>query len=126
MSETALPFFARLWLALVCLFRVLFDPAFAVEVARLRERAALPAAPKPLEPPRAAPDAALQLLAQLQREGRLVDFAEEEIAGFSDAEVGAAARTVHAGCRKVLRSALTLQPCQVRRLVRHRPSSECD
>jgi len=101
-ESVPLPFFVRLWLALVCLFRVIFDPGFAARVAAAREPAALP--------PAAPPAAALHLLAVLQREGRLIDFCEEDVAGFSDAEVGAAARTVHAGCRKVLRGALKLQP----------------
>jgi len=102
------PFFARLWLAIVCFFRVIFDPQFAARVAVVRQ--ALPApAPQPFLPP-ARPDATLHLLALLQREGRLIDFCEEEISGFSDSEVGAAARTVHAGCRKVLRDVLELSP----------------
>lgn len=45
---------------------------------------------------------ALQLLAFLQQEGRLLDFVEEEIDGYSDEQVGAAARTIHSGCRKAL------------------------
>jgi len=111
MAEPELSFFARLWLALVCLFRIVFDPPFAALVAQAREQKALPAPAAPSgEPVRAAPDAALHLLAQLQREGRFIDFCEEEIASFSDAEVGAAARTVHGGCRKVLRAAVILQP----------------
>lgn len=57
-----------------------------------------------------ARDGALHLLALLQREGRLLDFCEEELAGFSDADVGAAARTVHAGCRKILHQSLRLAP----------------
>jgi len=105
-ESVPLPFFVRLWLALVCLFRVIFDPGFAARVAAAREPAALP----PAAPPAGSPAAALHLLAVLQREGRLIDFCEEDVAGFSDAEVGAAARTVHAGCRKVLRGALKLQP----------------
>jgi len=102
------PLFARLWLALVCLFRVIFDPQFAARVAAVRQ--ALPAPPPQPSLPAARPDATLHLLALLQREGRLIDFCEEEISGFSDAEVGAAARTVHAGCRKVLRDVLELAP----------------
>jgi len=47
------------------------------------------------------PDA-VALLALLQREGRLLDFAMESIDGFSDAQVGAAARSVHRSCREVL------------------------
>jgi hypothetical protein len=68
-------------------------------------------APAPAPAP-AAPDqgAALHLLAILQREGRLVDFIEEELTGFSDAEIGAAARTVHAGCKKAVSTYFQLEP----------------
>jgi hypothetical protein len=55
-------------------------------------------------------DGALALLALLQREGRLVDFLREALEGFSDADIGAAARDVHRGCRKVLDQHLSLEP----------------
>jgi hypothetical protein len=58
----------------------------------------------------ASPSAALQLLSLLQREGRLVDFLQQEIASFSDADIGAAARVVHEGCRKALRAHATIEP----------------
>jgi hypothetical protein len=63
-------------------------------------------------PAPAAPrtDAALQLLALLQREGRLVDFLEQDVTSFPDADVGAAARVVHEGCRKALRAHAKLGP----------------
>jgi hypothetical protein len=54
--------------------------------------------------------AALQLLGLLQREARFVDFIQEEVAPYTDAEIGAAARVVHEGCRKVLREHFALQP----------------
>ena len=105
-------FFARLWLAIACWFRVVFDPAFAAKVAALRNASGLPEPAQrrlaPASPAKADP--ALNLLSLLQREGRLIDFCEEELAGFSDAQIGAAARTVHEGCRKALRGAVTLAP----------------
>ncbi|HEX3765102.1 MAG TPA: DUF2760 domain-containing protein [Kofleriaceae bacterium] len=55
-------------------------------------------------------DGALALLALLQREGRLVDFLLEPLDGFSDADIGAAVRDVHRGCRKVLDQHLSLEP----------------
>lgn len=55
-------------------------------------------------------DGALGLLALLQREGRLVDFLREPLDGFSDADIGAAVRDVHRGCRKVLDQHLTIEP----------------
>lgn len=55
------------------------------------------------------PDSALQLLALLQQEARLVDFLQEDAQSFSDAEVGAAARVVHGGARKVLRENFVIE-----------------
>lgn len=118
-------FLVRLFfLSWIAYFRTIFDPEFAAGVARLREgRPALPppAEPKTIQPPKkkkdepapvvlreATPDAALQLLALLQREGRLVDFLEEDVAQFADAQIGAAARAVHEGCRKALREHVPL------------------
>ena len=111
---TELPITTRLWFAWVCFFKVLFDGRFAAEVYAPTK--ALPApepepaklAPKP--EPKPTTDAALQLLALLQREGRLVDFLEEDIAAASDADIGVAARVVHAGCRKALRDHVELAP----------------
>ncbi|ANY61396.1 DUF2760 domain-containing protein [Comamonas aquatica] len=54
--------------------------------------------------------AALQLLGLLQREARFVDFIQEDVAPYTDAEIGAAARVVHAGCRKVLGEHFTIVP----------------
>lgn len=77
-----------------------------------RAAAAVPAAgphlPVAAEPARE--EAALVLLSLLQREGRLVDFVEQDIDGFADDEIGAAARVLHAGCRKALRHHATIEP----------------
>jgi hypothetical protein len=71
------------------------------------------AAPKPA--PAAAPavrasDGALQLLSILQRDARLVDFLMEDIAGYSDDQVGAAVRGLHDQCRDSLGRAVVLEP----------------
>ncbi len=50
------------------------------------------------------------LLALLQREGRFVDFLEQSVDGFSDADVGAAARVVHVGCKKALAGRVVFAP----------------
>lgn len=55
------------------------------------------------QPRRESPVPALRLLALLQQEGRFIDFVQEDIETYSDAQVGAAARAIHSGCRKVLR-----------------------
>ena len=59
-----------------------------------------PCAPPP-PPPRAEAEI-VAFLALLQEQGRLVDFVKEDVAAASDQQLGAAARVVHAGCRKVL------------------------
>lgn len=64
----------------------------------------------PVEKPVATDTAALQLLGLLQREARFVDFIQEDVAPYTDAEIGAAARVVHGGCRKVLREHFALAP----------------
>ncbi|TXJ01396.1 MAG: DUF2760 domain-containing protein [Aquabacterium sp.] len=85
-------------------------PAPAPEPA-VSAPAAVPVAPMvPATPKEADTTAALQLLSLLQREARLVDFVQEDIAAYSDAEIGAAARVVHEGCRKVLREHVSLAP----------------
>jgi len=52
---------------------------------------------------------ALRLLALLQQEGRLIDFIEEDIDAYGDAQVGAAARTIHSGCRKALHERMRIE-----------------
>ena len=66
-------------------------------------------APSP-QPPADRGDRAIQLLALLQRDGRLVDFLMEDLGGYADAQIGAAVRDVHAGCRTSLSRYLALGP----------------
>ncbi|PYS36906.1 MAG: DUF2760 domain-containing protein, partial [Acidobacteria bacterium] len=61
-------------------------------------------------PPERVHASGLMLLAAFQREGRLVDFLQQDVAGFSDEEIGAAARVVHSGCRKALRQFFEVAP----------------
>jgi hypothetical protein len=55
-------------------------------------------------------DRAVQILALLQRDGRLVDFLTEDIAPYQDAQIGAAVREIHDSCRKALAQYVTLEP----------------
>ncbi len=120
MTSTPPSFLARLALGFGTLFAVLSDGKLAAQVQDLRAGvqplappvappASVPA-PAPVAPPLriATPDAALQLLGLMQREARFIDFIQEDVAAFSDAEMGGAARLVHAGCRKVLAEHFTL------------------
>jgi hypothetical protein len=71
-------------------------------------KAVAPAPPaRPVEPPE---HTAMRLLASLQEEGRLVDFLTEEIAGYTDEQIGAATRGIHDACSKALRACVTLEP----------------
>src|SRR5215468_5301401 len=90
-------------------WRVLIDGEFAARVEDgLRMRDEIQTKPAlPLERMNAS---SLVLLAALQREGRFLDFIQQDVAGFSDDEIGAAGRVVHAGCRKVLRQHFELEP----------------
>ena len=96
MSNALLDFLTRLGLALRAFGRMLGDAGFAETVARLERGES--ASPALAEPPRPAPlketlpDSALQLLALLQQEGRFIDFLEENVTAYSDAEIGGAAR----------------------------------
>ncbi|WP_242343332.1 DUF2760 domain-containing protein [Anaeromyxobacter terrae] len=85
-------------------------PAAAAVVKAIPEPPRPAAAPAPVAPAAPDPRGALQLLAVLQREGRLVDFIEEDLAGFPDASIGAAARTVHAGCKRAIEEYFRLEP----------------
>lgn len=73
---------------------------------------AAPAPPPPPPPPvfTPSPQPAIQLLGLLQQEGRLIDFLHEDIAAYSDAEIGAAVRGIHSGCAKCLRERVRLEP----------------
>jgi hypothetical protein len=116
-------FFRRVGIAFGSFFRSFSDADYAAQVERVghgepppaERKAAAPtsqaATPAPATALKeASPDAALQLLALLQREARLLDFTMENIAQYSDQEIGAAARVVHEGCRKVLDEHFTIGP----------------
>jgi hypothetical protein len=120
MKTSSLTLLARISLAFGSFFAIIFDRQFAARVLALRHGvlrgdASAPAEPKPAASApdllrAAAPDAALQLLALLQREARFIDFIEEDVAAYADADIGNAARVVHEGCRKVLRDNFTIKP----------------
>lgn len=115
-------FFRRIPLAFGAFFRILSDADFAARLDEMdlvvvqAQPVATPAptpapmppkaAPRPLK--EASPDSALQLLSLLQRDARLLDFAKENLSGYSDADIGSAARIVHDGCSKVLSEHFTI------------------
>jgi hypothetical protein len=126
-TAQTLTFWRRVGLAFSAFFRILFDVEYAASVESLPSGVAgAPPAPAPVGAPGglqpAAPsvpgagfsaessqDGALLLLSLLQSEGRFVDFVQQDVTPFSDTDVGAVARVVHAGCRKVLGAHLRIE-----------------
>lgn len=114
MARTAPSFFRRIGLA----FSVLFSAELGARVQGVSEEDEQPsasapapaAAPQPVIVRETTPEAALQLLGLLQREARFIDFVQEDVAAYSDADIGAAARVVHEGCRKVLGEHFSIEP----------------
>jgi hypothetical protein len=112
----------RLVTALRAFFRILFDPRIAADFERLAgpapqeaagETVVPPPSPKsPATPAVSAParNEAITLLAALQREARFIDIVKEPLDGYSDAQIGAAARDVFRGCREVLDRFFAVQP----------------
>ena len=98
-------------------FRVFFSLIFH---GRIADDILADFAPPPPAAPAAAPvavkaapetaDRAAQMLAILQRDGRLVDFLMEDLTAYQDAQIGAAVRDVHRGCREALDRYATLAP----------------
>ena len=115
MSEPNASFASRLALAFAAFWRILSDTDFALGVSRLRD-SGVPSGPAvPPSPPaqrlvEADTESALQLLGLLQQEGRFVDFLQEDVSTYTDADIGAAARVVHEGCMRALREHLDVVP----------------
>ncbi len=106
---------SRIGLAFRSFFALLFHGVLSDDLLRdlhLTRREAAPP-PKPAAP--AAPavrtsDGALQMIAILQRDSRLVDFLMEDISGYADDQVGAAVRELHDQCRDSLGRYVKLEP----------------
>ncbi len=103
-------FIVRYFYALKCFFKIWFSGETAGKVKAALDGAALPEPAQPRTVSAGGERGAARLLAVLQREGRLVDFLLEDVASYEDAQIGAAVRGVHAGCRKVLDEFVNLEP----------------
>ena len=124
-TESGFSLLARLGTAFACFNRALASADFCRAVAPVLHPVAAPApaqpAPRPATPPPPAPKpvelpperlhaSGLAVLSLLQREGRLIDFLQEDMSAYSDADIGAAARVVHAGCRKAFTECCSVEP----------------
>jgi uncharacterized protein DUF2760 len=116
-------FWKRVAFAFRCFFSILFHGEIPNELLQKRVKTAgpvrqspataVPSPSRPNEVERAAPetfDRAVQMLALLQREGRLIDFLAENISSYPDAQLGAAVRAIHETCRQALDHYVKLEP----------------
>jgi hypothetical protein len=116
-------FWERVVFSFRCFFSILFHAEIPNDIA---EKLAQPAASvaqatahvappvsrlKLVEPPpQESFDRAVQMLALLQRDGRLIDFLAENISPYPDVQLGAAVRSIHETCRQVLDNYVKLEP----------------
>ena len=127
MNHTPPSFLSRIAIAIGSFFAILGNARLASDITRLRGGEALAADVPPVPPKevrievlvekivekvveKRVDTSAQQLLGLLQREARFVDFVQEDVVAYTDAEVGAAARVVHEGCRKVLGAHFSIAP----------------
>jgi hypothetical protein len=116
-------FWERVAFAFRCFFSILFHVDIPNDIAQKLVKLAGPvphpatvatpsvSRPKEVERPASeAFDRAVQMLALLQRDGRLIDFLAENISAYPDAQIGAAVRTIHDTCRQVLDQYVKLEP----------------
>lgn len=112
-------FSTRITYAFRCFVSILFDGEIPKDIAAelsAPAQAVTPASigeskPKAAEKPAVESfDRAVQMLALLQRDGRLVDFLTEDVSPYPDAQLGAAVRTIHSSCRQVLDRYIKLEP----------------
>jgi hypothetical protein len=116
-------FWERFAFAFQCFFSILFRgeiPADSVQKLA-KPRGSVPQMPATAVPSASGKDdvkwsaagpfdRAVQMLALLQRDGRLVDFLREDISAYPDVELGVAVRTIHETCRKALDHYVKLEP----------------
>jgi hypothetical protein len=98
-------------------FKVLFDGVFAARINKIAlgepptlDPALAPAREIAEQAAERDESAGLQVLSILQREGRFIDFINDDLTGASDADIGAAARVVHEGCARGLADYVDFAP----------------
>jgi Domain of unknown function (DUF2760) len=116
-------FWDRAVFAFRCFFSILFHADIPDDIV---QKLGKPHSPIPQTPASAQPsasrlndvqrpaseasDRAVQMLALLQRDGRLIDFLAENISSYPDTQLGAAVRTIHEACRRALDRYVKLEP----------------
>lgn len=112
-------FATRLSFAIRCFVSLLFHGTIPQDILRALRPELTPIAttakPTPVaakveKPSSESLDRAVQILALFQRDGRLVDFLEEDVSAYADGQLGAVVRTIHTSCRQVLERYLRIEP----------------
>jgi hypothetical protein len=108
--QSSIPVLAALIIALAVILAALI-----ARFETAKPAAAVPPSPAPAPVPASPPAnaAAAEIIAffgLLQEKGRLLDFLMDDITPYEDAQVGAASRVVHQGCRDVLREHFDITP----------------
>jgi hypothetical protein len=117
-------FSTRLSFAFRCFFSLVSQGEIPQDISQTLEKAKAEVAPRgtTAQATSAAPkiggekpnpeslDRAVQMLALLQRDGRLVDFLEEDVSAYPDVQLGAAVRSIHSSCKQVLERYIKLEP----------------
>jgi hypothetical protein len=97
----------RLEYALRAFFSILDDGRIPNDVTSALLKPDVP--PPSAAPTPERPDRAIQILALLQQDGRFIDFVMDDLSRYTDAELAAAVRDVHAGCSRALQRHFTLR-----------------
>lgn len=87
--------------AIRAFFKALWNPKAAEEFLKKNEEKS---------DEKKSDQAHLKLLAVLQSRARFLDFIQEDISNFSDAQVGAAVRSLHQKCQESLETYLSIRP----------------
>jgi Domain of unknown function (DUF2760) len=115
-------FWERVAFAFRCFLSILFRSDVPNDIAQKLVKPAGPVSTAPAAAPSASHqkevpppasgdfDRAVQILALLQRDGRLIDFLAENVSAYPDVQLGAAVRTIHDTCRQVLDQYVKLEP----------------
>lgn len=91
-------------LILAIIVSLLLPPAAAKTPVRIEEPLVEKEKAKPFN------EHAVQMLSILQKNGRLIDFLQEDITSFEDKQIGAAVRNIHKNCKETLEEYLNIEP----------------
>ncbi len=100
-----------LWFGVQSIGKRFIEGATAAQAPAVaaKEPAALPPQP-PAPPPPPSEASAIQILSILQRKGRLIDFLQEDLSAYQDAQIGAAVRQIQQDSKEALAEYITLEP----------------